>query len=116
MRNDLLHVYTARFNPLRYEQPQQHFKDWVEHMLDCGVKVHVAEVQYGERPFECDLPHVDHLGLRASTPAWAKEPGFARWIEVTPPKGLENLAKTWIPTFTRCPAHFLRFRLGKALK
>src|SRR3954451_11922312 len=32
------------------------------------------------------------------------------------PKGLENLAKTWIPTFTRCPAHFLRFRLGKPLK
>jgi hypothetical protein len=46
----------------------------------------------------------------------AMDPGFARWIEVTPPKGLENLAKTWIPTFTRCPAHFLRFRLGKALK
>ena len=44
------------------------------------------------------------------------KPGFARWIEVTPPKGLEILAKTWIPTFTRCPAHFLRFRLGKALK
>jgi hypothetical protein len=43
-------------------------------------------------------------------------PGFARWIEVTPPKGLEILAKTWIPTFTRCPSHFLRFRLGKALK
>src|SRR4051794_17663697 len=73
MRSDLLHVYTARYNPLRYEQPQQHFKDWVEHMLDCGVRVHVAEVQYGERPFECDQPHVDHVGLRANTPAWAKE-------------------------------------------
>src|SRR3954452_20152788 len=43
------------------------------------------------------------------------QPGFARWIEVTPPKGLEILAKTWIPTFTRCPAHFLRLRLGKPL-
>lgn len=73
MRNDLLDVFSCRFNPLRYEQPQRHFRDWVEHMLDCGVKVHVAEVQYGERPFECDLPHVDHLGLRASTAAWAKE-------------------------------------------
>src|SRR4051812_13650158 len=40
------------------------------------------------------------------------KPGFARWIEVTPPKGWEILAKTWIPTFTRCPAHFLRFRLS----
>jgi hypothetical protein len=44
------------------------------------------------------------------------QPGFARWIEATPPKGLEILAKTWIPTFTHCPAHFSRFRLGKPLK
>jgi hypothetical protein len=73
MRNDLLDVYTCRFNPLRWEQPDKHFRDWVEHMLDCGVRVHVAEVQYGERPFVCDLLHVDHVGLRASTPAWAKE-------------------------------------------
>src|SRR3954451_12039279 len=73
MRNDLLHVYTSRFNALRWEQPDRHYRDWVEHMLDSGVKLHVAEVQYGERPFVCDLPHVDHIGLRASTPAWAKE-------------------------------------------
>lgn len=43
-------------------------------------------------------------------------PGFARWIEVTPPKGLEIFAKTWIPTFTHCPGHFLRFRLGKSFR
>ena len=44
------------------------------------------------------------------------KPGFARWIEAIPPKGLEILAKTSIPTFTRCPVHFLRVRLGKPLK
>jgi hypothetical protein len=37
------------------------------------------------------------------------KPGFARWIEATPPKGLGILSKTWIPTFTRCPTRFLRF-------
>src|SRR3954466_13177729 len=52
--------------------------------------------------------------LNPALRGWAN-PGFARWIEVTRPKGLEILAKTWIPTFTRCPSHFLRFRLGKAL-
>jgi len=35
---------------------------------------------------------------------------------VTPPKSLEILAKTWISTFTHCPGHFLRFRLGKPLR
>src|SRR3954452_18674985 len=33
-------------------------------------------------------------------------PGFAKWIEATPPKGLEILGKTRIPTFIRCPPAF----------
>ena len=44
------------------------------------------------------------------------DPGFTRWIEVSPPKGLELLMKTWIPTFTRCLAYFCRLRLIKSLK
>src|SRR3954447_15972695 len=44
------------------------------------------------------------------------EPGFAKWIEATPPRGLEILGKTRIPTFTRCPACFLQFGLGKSLE
>src|SRR4051812_3928714 len=43
-------------------------------------------------------------------------PGLARWIKVTARKDLKILAKTWIPTFTHCPAHFLWFRLGKLFK
>src|SRR3954451_17909925 len=53
-------------------------------------------------------------GMHAETDCLTS--GFARWIEVISLKGLETLAKTWIPTFTPCPAHFLRFRLGKPLK
>jgi hypothetical protein len=29
---------------------------------------------------------------------------------------LKIMAKTWIRTFTGCPAHFLRFGLGKSLQ
>jgi hypothetical protein len=44
------------------------------------------------------------------------KPGFAGWIEVTPSKYQEILAKMWIPTFTRCPACFLQFGLGESLE
>src|SRR4051812_19942030 len=43
-------------------------------------------------------------------------PGFAKRIEATPPKGLEILGKTRIPTFTRCPTCFLQFGFGKSLE
>jgi hypothetical protein len=70
-----LWVFTARFNPLRWETPDRHFRDWCTQMLDHGVNVVVGEVQYGERPFvfEDFSPHVKHVGLRASSPAWCKE-------------------------------------------
>lgn len=73
MRADQLHVFTARFNPIRWQTPDRHYRDWSEHMLDSGVKLTVVECQYGERPFVCDLPHVNHIGVRASSPAWTKE-------------------------------------------
>ena len=68
-----LHVFAARFNPLRWRQPDQHYRDWAQYMLDTGVSLHVIECQYGERPFTCNLPHVDHVGVRAESWAWSKE-------------------------------------------
>jgi hypothetical protein len=44
------------------------------------------------------------------------EPGFTRWIEETPPKGLEILGEMRLPTFTHRPARFLQIELGKPLK
>lgn len=73
MRADQLHVFTARFNPLRYRQPHKLFVEWAEHMLDSGVNLTVAECQYGEREFECALPNVNHIGVRAESWAWSKE-------------------------------------------
>jgi hypothetical protein len=73
MRAELLHVVTARFNPLRYQAPERHYRDWAQHMLDSGVKLTVCELQYGDRPFVCQLPHVHHVGVRADSWVWSKE-------------------------------------------
>jgi hypothetical protein len=69
-----LHVFTARFNPLRWLTPDRHYSDWVAHMLDSGVKLTVVECQYGDREFVCNLsPHVNHIGVRADSWVWSKE-------------------------------------------
>jgi hypothetical protein len=73
MRPDLLHVFTVRANPLRWAQPERHYQEFAERMLAQGVKLHVVECAYGERPFVCELPGVDHIGVRATTMIWNKE-------------------------------------------
>ncbi len=74
MKADLLDVFAVRSNPLRWQQPEIVAKEWVEHMLDSGVRLHLVEVQYGERPFlYADIAHVNHIGLRARTWCWSKE-------------------------------------------
>jgi hypothetical protein len=73
MHADALHVVTARFNPLRWAAPERTYRDWVAHILDSGARLTTVEVQYGRRPFCCDLPHVNHIGLRADSWAWGKE-------------------------------------------
>lgn len=73
MKAEKLHVVAARANPLRWKVPDQIYKEWAEHMLDSGVSLTVVECQYGEREFTCNLPHVNHIGVRASTWCWSKE-------------------------------------------
>lgn len=68
-----LHVFTARFNPLRWQAPDRIFREWASHMLDSGVSLTVVECQYGEREFACQIPHVNHVGVRAESWAWSKE-------------------------------------------
>lgn len=85
MRSDLLHVFAVRANPLRWNRPDAVARDWIQHMLDSGVKLHLAEVQYGERPFVFDgIPHVDHIPLRAKTWCWSKECALNQAIQRTP--------------------------------
>jgi hypothetical protein len=74
MRAEQLHVFTARFNPLRWQLPDRVFRDWCQHILDSGAVLHIGEVQYGERPYTCNhLPHVHHVGFRADSWSWSKE-------------------------------------------
>ena len=69
-----LHVFTARFNPLRWQAPQRHFVDWAQAMRDLGADVTVVECAYGETPFACEMPGiVTHIGVRADSWAWTKE-------------------------------------------
>ena len=44
------------------------------------------------------------------------KPGFARWVDTIPSKGLEMLEKTPIPTFTRCPATLSPVRIPQAIE
>jgi hypothetical protein len=84
MRADALHVVAARFNPLRWTTPDRHYRDWVGHILDSGCKLTVVEIQYGKREFIADLPHVNHIGLRAESWAWSKECAINEGIKRIP--------------------------------
>jgi len=70
---EIPYVFTARFNPIRWQKPDQHFAEWVQHIRDSGGIPVVAEVTYGTRPYACDIPGVEHVGLRADSWAWSKE-------------------------------------------
>ena len=84
LQAEQLHVVTARFNPLRWATPDKHFRDWVGHILESGAKLTVVEVQYGKRPFTCDMPHVHHVGLRSDSWAWSKECALNEGIRRVP--------------------------------
>jgi hypothetical protein len=84
MTADQLHVVTARFNPLRWETPERHYRDWVAHILDSGARLTVVEVQYGKRAFQCEMPHVHHVGLRADSWVWGKECALNEGIKRIP--------------------------------
>ena len=80
-----LHVFTARFNPLRWRSTDAHANDWIQHVLDSGAKLHIAEVQYGNRDFAFNnIPHVDHIGLRSDSWSWSKENAINLAIQRTP--------------------------------
>lgn len=68
-----LHVFAPRANPLRWKAPHANWERFAEHMLASGVTLHVIECAYGDADFECKLPGVDHIGVRAVTRPWNKE-------------------------------------------
>jgi len=79
-----LYVFTARFNPLRWRTPERTYQEWVSHVLASGARLVVVEVQYGERPFTCQVDGSTHIGLRADSWAWSKEAALNEAIRRIP--------------------------------
>ena len=78
----LLHVFTARSNPLGWKKPHENWEVFARHMLASGVSLTVIECAYGAEDFACKTPPMDdpshagrflHVGVRAKTRAWNKE-------------------------------------------
>jgi hypothetical protein len=68
-----LHVFVARSNPIGWQIPHKNYLKFAEGMLEAGVTLHVIECAYGDEDWHCQLPGVDHIGVRAKTRAWNKE-------------------------------------------
>jgi hypothetical protein len=74
MHANLLHVVATIANPVRWESRIRLARAFIGHMLDSGVRLTLVECAYGERGFElADIPHVNHVGVRAKTLVWNKE-------------------------------------------
>jgi hypothetical protein len=74
MKPSDLHVVCAIFNPIRWASRLALYKNFEQHMLDCGVSLTLVECALGNRPFElAGRPHVNHVPVRAKTLAWNKE-------------------------------------------
>ncbi len=73
MSGDRLYGVTARFNPLRWMELHRQYCPCAEHILDSGAQLTAVEVQYGKKPFVCDIGNVNHIGLRAESWVWSKE-------------------------------------------
>jgi hypothetical protein len=94
MRADMLHVFTARSNPLGWKAPHRNWERFAKHMLDSGVHLTVVECAYGEEEYACAMPttivgheglnRFTHIGVRAKTRGWTKENLMNIGIQRTP--------------------------------
>jgi hypothetical protein len=74
MHANLLSVVAVVANPVRWESRIRLAHAFIDHMLDSGVALTIVECAYGERPFDlADIPHIQHVGVRARTLVWNKE-------------------------------------------
>lgn len=78
MSPDLLHVIAVINNPVRWESRKALFGQFVEHMLESGVKLTVVEATYGDIPpvfsgFEPPSIPINYVHVRAKTHVWIKE-------------------------------------------
>lgn len=71
-----LDVIAVVSNPCRYRSRYDLYRAFEAHMIESGVRLHVVELAYGERPFEIlenDDRVYDYIGLRTGYELWHKE-------------------------------------------
>lgn len=74
MSPDLLHVIFPYFSPRGYKSHMLNGARFIRHMLDSGVRVHVAECTYGDAPAVFSgIPQITHHHFQAKTVIWEKE-------------------------------------------
>ncbi len=70
----ILHVAVAYSNPVRWASRRLLMNDFREHMrASANVALHVAELAYGDRPFEVTGDDPNDVQLRTSHELWHKE-------------------------------------------
>lgn len=71
---NMLHVVVPISNPVNWTSRMSLAKQFIQHMLDSGVKLYVVECALGEMPFELSsLAGITHIGVRHNTLMWHKE-------------------------------------------
>lgn len=75
MKASDLHVISVISNPVRWHSRIRLFHEYVEQMLQSGVKLTVVECAYGNRPYQ--IPHHDRyyqlVRVRSNSMCWNKE-------------------------------------------
>lgn len=79
---DQLHVIAIVHNPLRYRSRDVLFQQFVKHMEDAGVTLHIVEAAFGERHHRHTWGEHHHIMVQHSHELWMKESminlGFSR--------------------------------------
>lgn len=68
-----MHVILVIDNPVRYASRYALYRKCVTSLLSQGVNVLTVENQHGDRPFQCQMEGVTHVGVRSKTVLWIKE-------------------------------------------
>jgi hypothetical protein len=74
VKSYLLDVVAVYFNPLRWKSRRRLFLEFIQHMVDSGVRLPVVECAFGERPFEIRPRRgVNLVHVRSKSVVWNKE-------------------------------------------
>ncbi len=81
-----LHVIVTCFNPMRFVARYTLTKEFITHAESAGAKVTVAELGFGERPFEVvEDPGPGRLQYRGTHELWVKESMINAAVTQLPP-------------------------------